>query len=78
TDILMPGMTGPEFAKEVQKRAPGTPILFISAYAEDKSLGPIAGMKLPILPKPFTNSKLARWVRQILDGKDPFAATEPG
>lgn len=78
TDILMPGMTGPEFAKEVQKRAPGTPILFISAYAEDKSLGPIAGTKFPILPKPFSNSTLARWVRQILDGKDPFAATEQG
>jgi PAS domain S-box-containing protein len=78
TDILMPGMTGPEFAKEVQKRAPGTPILFISAYAEDKSLRPIAGTKFPILPKPFSNSTLARWVRQILDGKDPFAATEQG
>ncbi len=76
TDILMPGMTGPEFAKEVQKRAPETPILFISAYAEDKSLRPIAGTKFPILPKPFSNSTLARWVRQILDGKDPFAATE--
>ncbi|MFP8878056.1 MAG: ATP-binding protein, partial [Myxococcota bacterium] len=76
TDILMPGMTGPEFAKEVQKRSPGTPMLFISAFAEDNSLSPIDGTKFPILPKPFSNSTLARWVRRILDGQDPLVPVE--
>jgi two-component system cell cycle sensor histidine kinase/response regulator CckA len=72
TDILMSEMNGPEFAKEVQKRAPGTPILFISAYAEGNSFSPIAGTRFPILSKPFSNTTLARWVRRILDGQDPL------
>ena len=76
TDILMPRMTGPKLVEGILDRAPGTPVLFISGYAEEGWFQPIAGKNFPILSKPFSKSTLARRVRRILDGRDsPAAAT---
>ncbi|THD81715.1 MAG: PAS domain-containing sensor histidine kinase [Phenylobacterium sp.] len=55
TDHLMPGMTGTEFAREVQARDPSLPILIISGYAEVEDVAP----DLPRLMKPFRESELA-------------------
>jgi len=55
TDVILPkGMRGPVVAKEVEKRFPGIPVLFISGYAE-QSLYDEGGDKFPdFLPKPFS------------------------
>lgn len=55
TDHLMPGMTGAEFAREVQAKRPGLPILIISGFAELEDLAP----DLPRLTKPFRQGELA-------------------
>jgi PAS domain S-box-containing protein len=55
TDHLMPGMTGTEFAREVQAARPGLPILIISGYADLEDVAP----DLPRLMKPFRQAELA-------------------
>jgi PAS domain S-box-containing protein len=55
TDHLMPGMTGMEFAREVQAKFPNLPILVISGYAELDDIAP----DLPRLMKPFRQAELA-------------------
>jgi len=61
TDHLMPGMTGIDLARAVQAKAPATPVLIISGYAEMEGIDP----GLPRLTKPFVNSELARALAAI-------------
>ena len=55
TDHLMPGVTGTEFAREVQAARPGLPVLIISGFAEVEDVAP----DLPRLMKPFRAAELA-------------------
>ena len=67
TDVAMPGMTGSELAKHVLDRRPGTPVLFVSGYAEELlEPGLPDGGKLGFLPKPFSMEALAEKVRDLL------------
>ena len=68
TDVIMPGMSGPELAAAVTARyGSGIKILFMSGYTDDAlhSLAPGA----PLIGKPFTLDALARRVRDMLDGR---------
>jgi CheY-like chemotaxis protein len=68
TDVVMPGMSGPELARALQERLPSLRVLFMSGYATD-TIGPRAGLELgdALLTKPFTPSALVARVRQFLD-----------
>jgi CheY-like chemotaxis protein len=55
TDHLMPGMSGTELAREVQRRLPGVSALIISGYADVEGIAP----DLPRLEKPFRRDDLA-------------------
>lgn len=69
TDVVMPGMSGSELAKEILKQRPGTPVLFMSGYTDNAVLHHgIPGEGAFFLQKPFTPSKLRSMVREILDG----------
>lgn len=35
TDIVMPGLRGPELARQVLQLHPGIPVIYMSGYAED-------------------------------------------
>jgi predicted ATPase/signal transduction histidine kinase/CheY-like chemotaxis protein len=69
TDVVMPGLSGPELAERLTHRYPGLATLFTSGYTNDEILrhGVRAGT-VTLLPKPFTISAMARKVREILDG----------
>jgi PAS domain S-box-containing protein len=62
SDHLMPGMTGTEFAREVQAVSPRMPILIISGYAD---LEDVASDLLRLM-KPFRESELAAAVSAAL------------
>lgn len=68
SDVVMPEMSGVEFAGHLDKLHPGTPVLFMSGYAqgavEQQGLVDVAGR---LLPKPFTARELAIQVRKALD-----------
>lgn len=69
TDVMMPGMTGPELATIATARNPDLRVLFISGYPGDElcQLG-IRADEVPFLQKPFTPRELADCVREALDG----------
>lgn len=68
SDIVMPGMAGPELARRFRTLRPETPILLVSGYS-DQSLR--SGAPLPpdtgFLQKPFTPEGLVRRIRHLLD-----------
>jgi CheY-like chemotaxis protein len=69
TDVVMPGMSGPEVAKAVTSMRPGTHVLYISGYT-DQAIGHHGVLEpgIAFLQKPFSADELARKVRAVLDG----------
>jgi two-component system cell cycle sensor histidine kinase/response regulator CckA len=71
TDVIMPGMTGPQLASKLRAMFPDLEILLISGYPGDgKSELTIAGPAAGYLPKPFTADALLQQVRRQLDRRD--------
>lgn len=70
TDVMLPGMRGPEMAARIRQQRPGIRSLYISGYMDDPDL--VASI-LPagegFLQKPFTLQSLLQTVRSILDRK---------
>ncbi|MDV3455450.1 response regulator [Sphingomonas sp. HF-S4] len=75
TDVLMPGMSGPQLAAQVERARPEIRLLYMSGYPSDGIVSD--GMLtdgVALLPKPFTIAQLAARVREVLDDKAPAAA----
>jgi len=72
SDVVMPGISGPQLARQLTELHPSMRVLFISGYtgAADESPGAsLAGC--PFLQKPFTVGTLAEHVRIVLDTSKP-------
>jgi two-component system cell cycle sensor histidine kinase/response regulator CckA len=69
TDVIMPGMSGPELVDRLSRTRPDLRVLYISGYA-DVSLPELraGGTQRLWLQKPFTAGDLASSVRRLLDG----------
>jgi PAS domain S-box-containing protein len=69
TDVVMPGMSGPDVAGAVAVMRPGTQVLYISGYT-DSSIGNHGALEpgIAFLQKPFAADDLTRKVREVLDG----------
>lgn len=68
SDIVMPGLSGPDLAQRIVARRPDVRVLYISGFASQ--LGTAYGSLsagITILHKPFTPEKLMRTVRDCLD-----------
>jgi CheY-like chemotaxis protein len=70
TDVVLPGKNGRELASEVERRRPGTKVIFMTGYSRNAivhhgRLDP--GTEL--IPKPLTERVLARKIRQVLDSR---------
>jgi PAS domain S-box-containing protein len=68
TDVVMPGMSGPEMTKHMSPLHPETKVIYMSGYM-DNAIIPHDILKpgLPYLQKPFTPDGLVRKVREVLD-----------
>ncbi|MET0496167.1 MAG: PAS domain S-box protein [Actinoplanes sp.] len=75
TDVMMPGLTGPELSRQVHDVRPGLPVLFVSGYLDD-DVGPL-GPGTALLEKPFTREALRDAVASLL-GRSAGAANPPG
>jgi PAS domain S-box-containing protein len=66
TDVVMPGMSGPELCRTLTERNPGLKTLLMTGYSEEAAAqkGSIKGK--PLLQKPFTPETLARKVREVI------------
>jgi signal transduction histidine kinase/CheY-like chemotaxis protein len=65
SDVLMPGMTGPELVTAIRKEHPGMPVLFVTGFAGDIDSAEAFGGHA-VLRKPFTIAALGRAVEALL------------
>jgi two-component system cell cycle sensor histidine kinase/response regulator CckA len=67
TDVVMPGLSGPELARALKHTRPETAILYMSGFPGDvegrEGLDPDTA---PLLRKPFTPAALSHKVRELL------------
>lgn len=66
TDIVMPGMSGTELARQLRVIKPELNVFFISGYDDDIGIG-VGDRSIAYLQKPFTTEVLAERVRHLLD-----------
>ena len=68
TDVVMPGLSGPNLAARLDQQHPHLRVLYMSGYTDDAmpAHGKLWG-DVPLLQKPFTPAQLAQRVRQVLD-----------
>ena len=68
TDVVMPGIGGPELAQRLVALCPGLPVLYMSGYTE-RGASWFIEAGATFLEKPFTPDSLARKVREVLDAR---------
>lgn len=71
SDVVMPGLSGPEVVARLQARRPGLAAVFMSGYAPE-SEGPLGDADL--VRKPFTGPQLLEAVRKAIDARPPVVA----
>ncbi len=83
TDVVMPGVSGPELAAQLRSQRPETKVLYMSGFAlaqgQHEMLETGAGVEpgSPLLPKPFRPEALLKKVSEVLatrnTSRSPFA-----
>lgn len=68
TDVVMPGLSGPNLAARLLHKIGDLRVLYMSGYTDDASVDQAFWGGVPLLQKPFTPAKLAECVRTALDG----------
>jgi PAS domain S-box-containing protein len=69
TDVIMPGMTGPELADQLTAKHPETRVLYISGYTHDAiAHHGVLKSGIRLVSKPFSQDELARRVAETLLG----------
>lgn len=68
SDVIMPGMRGPDVVRELRREGKDIPVLFISSYSDD-TLDDLTTSNdgVSFLAKPFSTSKLLHRVRNAID-----------
>ncbi|MGH6964405.1 MAG: ATP-binding protein, partial [Phenylobacterium sp.] len=67
SDVVMPGMQGPDLLKQARAYLAGAPVMFISGYAESEFSDLLEGeANVSFLPKPIDIKTLAERVKQEL------------
>jgi PAS domain S-box-containing protein len=71
TDVVMPGGTGRDLARDIQMHRPGTKVLYMSGYPEIGAAGAkgpgVLEPGVPFLSKPFTRDMLMAKLHELLD-----------
>ncbi len=76
SDIVMPGMSGPQVADALRLSLPGIKVLFMSGYTDDAVVRHgVRQVEVAFLQKPFTPKALATTIRALLDAP-PVTPTE--
>ncbi|MGE3350287.1 MAG: ATP-binding protein [Planctomycetota bacterium] len=65
TDVLLPGMNGPDLAAQVQAERPQVKVLFVSGYVDARTQAQMRE-DAPLLGKPFTRRQLLRYLETHL------------
>ncbi|WP_106640736.1 hybrid sensor histidine kinase/response regulator [Allosphingosinicella vermicomposti] len=76
TDVVMPGMSGVEFAQWIREHSPEMPVLLASGYSEEVIEG--VGAEFPMLRKPYGAEALSKAIVDALKKNRPDAASGHG
>jgi CheY-like chemotaxis protein len=66
TDVIMPGMNGPELAKQVRALRPQMKILYMTGYSGEFIRADMLTPGVSFIQKPFTPADLGRKIRRLL------------
>jgi CheY-like chemotaxis protein len=67
TDVMLPGMSGPQLVAELRARNPALPVIYTSGYGDAAfTERGIDAERVNMLPKPYSTSDLASRVRDVL------------
>jgi len=66
SDVVMPGMGGPELARRLLRSRPGLRVLYMSGYTDDAAVREAAATGGGFLQKPFDPDTLERKVHELL------------
>ena len=66
SDVVMPDLRGPDLHRRLLELHPGTPVLFVSGYADRDLVGVELDRRVGFLAKPFSPLELVRRVRAAI------------
>jgi len=68
TDVVLPGLKGPDLYARLAARRPGLRVIYMSGYTDEVTVPPeVRGRKSLFLQKPFPPRVLLEKVREVLD-----------
>jgi signal transduction histidine kinase/CheY-like chemotaxis protein len=68
SDVVMPGIDGPELACRLRSKWPDLPVMFVTGYSADRlARSDAVGPHDRVLEKPYQPEDLARTIRQMLE-----------
>jgi len=68
TDVVMPGISGPELVESLLLLHPETKVIYMSGYTDNAIIHQgVLKHGVNYIQKPFTPDSLARKVREVLD-----------
>jgi len=70
SDVVMPGMDGPTFAREARRLRPGLRLIFVSGYAEESFRKNLTERDFHFLAKPFSLDELTGLVKRALQQEE--------
>jgi len=69
SDVILPGLSGPELAVAIRQQRPGIPVLFMSGYTEDLALGnDVSPGNAHFISKPFEPAQLLARIGELVTG----------
>lgn len=68
TDVVMPGLSGPQLVQRVQPVRPEVKVLYMSGYPQARVTTSVVKAGLHLISKPFRKENLVRRVREVLEG----------
>ena len=67
TDVVMPGMSGPDLARQIVSLRPKIKVIFTSGYTDDAiARQGVLDPSVPFIQKPYRPKALARKIREVL------------
>ncbi|MBK5299089.1 MAG: response regulator [Vicinamibacteria bacterium] len=68
TDVVMPGASGPDLARQLVQRRPALKVIYMSGYTDDAiTHHGIVDPGIAFVQKPFTSATLGLKIREVLD-----------
>lgn len=67
TDVVMPGLSGVQLARRLNRRWPALPVVLVSGFSDELAAG--YGGQYELLHKPFTRGTLLDTLQRHLDGE---------